>query len=117
MTYTSIQDRGCIQLLLMPHKYSKTTPITWKFPMQLLSRCLVPNMNVISRRLPEIYRQILWHLMPFRPVADCIKVLTHMLGIEVYERVKISSIDPDRAEDARVSGAHQALADEIETVC
>ena len=74
-------------------------------------------MNVVSRHFPEIFRQSLGHLMLLRPAANGIKVLTHVLGVEVHKRVWITSINPDRAENARVDGAHQALADNVETVC
>lgn len=44
------------------------------------------------------------------------KILALVLRVEVNKRVGVCSVDPDSAEDACVDGAHQPLADDVETV-
>ena len=60
---------------------------------------------------------MLRHLISLRPGANRIEILAHVLSVEVYELLRITTIDPDGAENAGIDGAHEPLANEVEAVC
>lgn len=68
------------------------------------------------RGLEEIIRNSLRKLVSLRPFADLLKVATLVLSVEVDEGLRVIGVDPNLTQDSHVHGAHQLLADDIETV-
>lgn len=57
--------------------------------------------------------------MRFGPGADGLVVAAFVLRVEVdegFER-RVGGLEPDLAKDARVDGAHELLADDVEAMC